>query len=88
MYLNGEILGLRREEIDRRFDEIVAFAGVERIALLRERGTTVLLSSHHSALVAQLCDRACLPADGRLVSAGPPADVVAEYHRLVGAGAG
>jgi lipopolysaccharide transport system ATP-binding protein len=88
VYLNGAILGLRRAEIDRRFDEIVAFAGVERIELLRERGTTVLLISHHSGLVAQLCDRACLPANGRLVSAGPPAAIVAEYHRLVGAGAG
>jgi lipopolysaccharide transport system ATP-binding protein len=29
-YLNGAILGMRRAEVDRRFDEIVAFAGVER----------------------------------------------------------
>ncbi|HEX8272970.1 MAG TPA: polysaccharide ABC transporter ATP-binding protein [Longimicrobiaceae bacterium] len=29
-YLNGAILGMRRAEIDRKFDEIVAFAGVER----------------------------------------------------------
>ncbi len=28
--LNGAILGMRRAEIDRKFDEIVAFAGVER----------------------------------------------------------
>ena len=30
VYLNGTILGMRRREIDRRFDEIVAFAEVER----------------------------------------------------------
>lgn len=30
IYLNGAILGMRKEEIDRKFDEIVAFAGVER----------------------------------------------------------
>ena len=30
IYLNGAILGLRRRDIDRRFDEIVAFAGFER----------------------------------------------------------
>ena len=30
VYLNGAILGMRRAEIDRRFDEIVAFAEVER----------------------------------------------------------
>jgi lipopolysaccharide transport system ATP-binding protein len=29
IYLNGAILGMRREEIDRRFDEIVAFSEVE-----------------------------------------------------------
>jgi lipopolysaccharide transport system ATP-binding protein len=30
IYLNGAILGMRREEIARQFDNIVAFAGVER----------------------------------------------------------
>jgi lipopolysaccharide transport system ATP-binding protein len=30
IYLNGAILGMRRAEIDRRFDEIVAFAEVDR----------------------------------------------------------
>lgn len=29
VYLNGTILGMRKREIDRKFDEIVAFAGVE-----------------------------------------------------------
>ncbi|XWX05663.1 ABC transporter ATP-binding protein (plasmid) [Aggregatilineales bacterium SYSU G02658] len=30
IYLNGAILGMSRAEIDRKFDEIVAFSGVER----------------------------------------------------------
>lgn len=30
IYLNGTILGMRKAEIKRRFDEIVAFSGVER----------------------------------------------------------
>src|SRR5271168_2729205 len=30
IYLNGAILGMRRREIDRKFDEIVAFAEVEQ----------------------------------------------------------
>jgi len=30
VYLNGAILGMTRQEIKRKFDEIVAFAGVER----------------------------------------------------------
>jgi lipopolysaccharide transport system ATP-binding protein len=29
-YLNGAILGMRKAELDRKFDEIVAFAGLER----------------------------------------------------------
>lgn len=30
MYLNGTILGMSKAEIDRKFDEIVAFSGIER----------------------------------------------------------
>ncbi len=30
IYLNGAIIGMSRQDIDRRFDEIVEFAGVER----------------------------------------------------------
>jgi len=30
IYLNGAILGMKRVEIDKKFDEIVAFSGVER----------------------------------------------------------
>jgi lipopolysaccharide transport system ATP-binding protein len=30
VYLNGAVLGMRRAEIDRNFDEIVAFSGVEK----------------------------------------------------------
>ena len=30
IYLNGAILGMRKREIDRKFDEIVEFSGVER----------------------------------------------------------
>ena len=30
IYLNGAILGMRKAEIDRKFDEIVAFAGTDR----------------------------------------------------------
>lgn len=29
VYLNGAVLGMRKKEIDRKFDEIVAFSGVE-----------------------------------------------------------
>jgi len=31
VYLSGAILGMTKREIDQKFDEIVAFAGVEKI---------------------------------------------------------
>ena len=31
IYLNGAILGMRKAEIERKFDEIVAFAEVENV---------------------------------------------------------
>ena len=39
IYLNGAILGMRRSEIDRRMDEIVAFAEVERFLTPRSSTT-------------------------------------------------
>jgi len=30
VYLNGAILGMTRQEVQKKFDEIVSFAGVER----------------------------------------------------------
>ena len=41
VYLNGAILGMRRAEIDRKFDEIVDFAGVR--ALPRHAGQALLV---------------------------------------------
>jgi lipopolysaccharide transport system ATP-binding protein len=35
IYLNGAILGMSRAEIDRKFDEIVAFAEVEKFGSMR-----------------------------------------------------
>ena len=32
VYLNGAILGLSKKEIDARFDDIVDFAGLERVS--------------------------------------------------------
>ena len=32
IYLNGAILGMSRGEIDRKFEEIVAFSGIERLS--------------------------------------------------------
>jgi lipopolysaccharide transport system ATP-binding protein len=127
--LNGAILGMRRAEIAAKFDEIVAFAEVERfidtpvkryssgmylrlafavaahlepeILLVDEvlavgdsafqkkclgkmgdvtrQGRTVLFVSHNLAAVANLCSRAVMLDQGRIVAEGPSGQVVDRY---------
>jgi lipopolysaccharide transport system ATP-binding protein len=129
IYLNGAILGMRKAEINRKFDEIVAFAEVERfidtpvkhyssgmylrlafavaahlefeILLLDEvlavgdarfqnrcfnkmqdvtrQDRTVLFVSHNMPAVANLCDRAILLDEGRIVHNGPTSQVISSY---------
>ncbi len=127
VYFNGALLGMPRDEIRRRFDEIVAFAEVEsfidtpvklyssgmrmRLAFsvavhvepdiliidealgvgdapFREKarrtiskfvahGCTLLLVSHDSTLIAELCPRAMLLDRGRLIDDGVTREVLA-----------
>lgn len=130
IFLNGAILGMKREEIIRKFDDIVGFAEIEtfldtpvkrfssgmyvrlafsilahcelEILLLdevlavgdamfqkrcigkmedvsRREGRTVLIVSHNMSVVMNLCRRALLLDDGRLVKDGPSREVVEHY---------
>ena len=129
VFLNGAILGMARSEIEQKFDEIVAFAEVEKfidtpvkhystgmglrlafavaahldpeILIVDEvlavgdaafqrkclgkmdevahKGRTVLIVSHNMATVTELCQRAILLQDGRIVEDGDPGDVIATY---------
>ena len=130
IFLNGAILGMSRAEIRRKFDEIVAFAEVEKfldtpvkryssgmyvrlafavaahlepeILIVDEvlavgdaafqkkclgkmqevasgQGRTVLFVSHNLASVRQLCTRALLLENGRLINEGTPAEVISRY---------
>jgi lipopolysaccharide transport system ATP-binding protein len=130
IYLNGSILGMRKGEIDRKFDEIVAFAEVEKfldtpvkhyssgmyvrlafsvaahlepeilvvdevlavgdaefqkkcLGKMRDvsegDGRTVLFVSHNMNAMTQLCGKAILLRQGRLVMEGPALDVVQAY---------
>ncbi len=54
-----------------------------RIESLRARGTTILLVSHSSAQVVELCDRAFLLHGGTLILDEEPATVAKQYHRLI-----
>jgi lipopolysaccharide transport system ATP-binding protein len=137
IYLNGAILGMARQEIDRKFDEIVDFAEIEqfldtpvkryssgmyvRLAFavaahlepeilvvdevlavgdmefqkkclgkmghVARSGRTVLFVSHNMAAVQNLCGKAVLLQQGRVVKVGDCADVLATYMRS-GGGAG
>jgi lipopolysaccharide transport system ATP-binding protein len=126
VYMNGAVLGLEREEIDRRFPEIAAFAGIgdfidqpvktyssgmavrlafavsvcvepdvlvvdealavgdmafqqqclQRLADLREAGTTILLVTHDIMLTRNYCsrvvylDHGCVKAIGEAEAVG------------------
>ncbi|GGU25586.1 ABC transporter ATP-binding protein [Streptomyces violascens] len=57
---------------------------LEILSLVRELGTVNLLALHDLNLAAYYCDRICVLAGGRIVAAGPPADVLtAELLREV-----
>ncbi|MCB0193722.1 MAG: ABC transporter ATP-binding protein [Anaerolineae bacterium] len=129
IYLNGAVLGMKRSEIDEKFDEIVIFSGVERfldmpvkryssgmhvrlafavaahldteILLLDEvlsvgdigfqkkslskmenvvsAGRTVFFVSHNMAAVQSLCSRVIWLDNGKVVTDGPPEEVVSLY---------
>jgi lipopolysaccharide transport system ATP-binding protein len=129
IFLNGAIMGMGREEIRRKFDEIVTFAEVEKfldtpvkryssgmyvrlafavaahlepeilivdevlavgdaafqkkclgkIRAVGQEGQTVLFVSHNMMAVRQLCSRAILMQDGRIVDQGFCEGVVEKY---------
>jgi len=47
----------------------------------REQGKTILLVSHNTTQIAQLCDRAILLQNGQIQADGLPSQVVALYHQ-------
>jgi len=129
VYLNGSILGMSKKEIDRKFDEIVDFSGVEAfidqpvknyssgmyvrlgfaIAInidpdilvvdevlavgdieFQEKclekfrefhriGKTVILVTHNSEVVREMCDQAAWIKDGSLQEVGPAKKTMASY---------
>src|SRR5581483_1559898 len=54
----------------------------ERIAEIRERGTTILFVSHQMADIERHCDRALLIMGGRLLADGAPTETAQQYKEL------
>ncbi len=54
----------------------------ERIAEIRERGTTILYVSHQMADIERQCDRALLFMHGQLIADGAPTDTAQQYKEL------
>ena len=48
----------------------------ERLRLLRSEGATLTITTHYMDEAAQLCDRLVIMDQGRIVRAGPPAELV------------
>ncbi|HZR03879.1 MAG TPA: polysaccharide ABC transporter ATP-binding protein, partial [Burkholderiales bacterium] len=129
IFLNGSILGMRKADIARKFDSIIAFADIEKfvdtpvkhyssgmyvrlgfsIAIhnepdillvdevlavgdvsfqekcfaklqqLKANGRTFILISHSMPQIRQMCERAIMLQNGRLITSGG-ADMVAEAY--------
>lgn len=129
IYLNGAILGMTQKEIQRKFDEIVTFAEIEKfldtpvkryssgmyvrlafavaahldsdILIVDEvlavgdaqfqkkclgkmqdvagQGRTVLFVSHNMAAISQLCERAILLRNGKIIADGQPEKIIDDY---------
>ncbi len=129
VYLNGAILGMRKDEVDRKFEEIVDFSGVEkfidtpvkryssgmyvRLAFavaahldpeilvvdevlavgdaefqkkclgkmgdVASEGRTVLFVSHNMGAIRQLCQRAILLNEGKIIQDGSSENTIDKY---------
>ncbi|MEQ1947112.1 MAG: ABC transporter ATP-binding protein [Bryobacteraceae bacterium] len=70
--LMDEVIGVG----DRAFYE----RALERIRSLRASGTTILFASHNTELLSMLCDKALWLERGKVLQAGPVADVIRAYE--------
>jgi lipopolysaccharide transport system ATP-binding protein len=76
-------------------DEVLAVGDAEfqrrslgRMETFGEEGRTVVFVSHNLRAILQLCDRAILLHEGKIVAAGPTTDVVSHYEQqTMGTGA-
>ena len=138
VFMNASILGMRRSEIEKKFDDIVGFAELEqfidnqvkhyssgmyvrlgfaiainvepdvllvdevlavgdeafqrkcidRVKAFQREGRTIVVVTHATDLVRQLCDRAAALDHGHMIADGLPGPVIREFReRLMGSSA-
>lgn len=56
--------------------------------MVREANRTVVIVTHSSAILRQLCDRVLLVDDGRIISNGTPDEMIEAYEILISDGKG
>ena len=64
-------------------DQPFQVKSMERIEDFRKQGKTIVFVSHSALSVKQLCTRALLLDEGRLISDGPPDQVLDRYSELL-----
>lgn len=64
-------------------DEAFQRKSAERIEAFRERGTTILMVSHNMSAVENMCQRAALLDQGKLIALGSARSVVDRYLEIV-----
>lgn len=63
-------------------DERFAKRAQQRVNALIKRSNIMVLASHSTELILQMCNRAILMHHGRIIADGTPEEVLDKYHRL------
>jgi len=64
-------------------DQLFQEKSIRRIEDFRNRGKTIVFVSHAAANIQQLCTRAILLNEGKLVSDGTPDQILEKYHEIL-----
>jgi ABC-type polysaccharide/polyol phosphate transport system ATPase subunit len=67
-------------------DERFANRAQQRVEALIKRSSIMVLASHSTELIQQMCNRAILMHHGRILADGSPAEILEHYHALASAG--
>ena len=69
-------------------DEVFQQKSFEKIISFRNEGATIVLVTHDSNLIKQICDRALVMSEGKMSFLGGAEEGVDHYHRLIREGEG